>query len=103
MHLSKSYYGQKAHKHNYFHQKLSRNPPEIISEEINTLTQLIIQHCFVPFLTPDSIEKLNLQSDETLWMLRFTTNNYSIKDIIGYEDENMQIFNQTLEYINHEN
>lgn len=51
----------------------------------------------------DTIEKLNLQSDETLWMLRFTTNNYSIKDIIGYEDENLQIINQTLEYINHEN
>lgn len=51
----------------------------------------------------ETIKKLNLQSNETLWMLRFTTNNYSIKDLIGYEDENLQIINQTLEYINHEN
>ena len=51
----------------------------------------------------ETIKKLNIQSNETLWLLRFTINNYSIKDIIGYEDENLQIINQTLEYINHEN
>ncbi len=51
----------------------------------------------------EMIRKINLQSDENLWALRFTTNNYSIKDIIGYEDENLPIINQTLEYINYEN
>ena len=51
----------------------------------------------------EMIKEINLRADETLWMLRFTTNNYSIKNIIGYEDENLQIINQTLEYINHEN
>lgn len=54
-------------------------------------------------LEMEMIKKINLQPNETLWMLRFTTNNYSIKNLIGYEDENLQIINQTLEYINHEN
>jgi len=51
----------------------------------------------------EMIRKIDLRSDENLWALRFTTNNYSIKDIIGYEDENLPIINQTLEYINYEN
>lgn len=51
----------------------------------------------------EMIEKLELKPDETLWMLRMLTNNYSIRDIIGYEDENLQIINQTLEYIYYEN
>lgn len=52
---------------------------------------------------PEDIRKLELGIDDSLWMLRFTTNSYSVKSILGYEDENLPIINQTLEYINYEN
>lgn len=53
---------------------------------------------------PEDIRKLELGIDDYLWMLRFTTtNSYSVKSILGYEDENLPIINQTLEYINYEN
>ena len=51
----------------------------------------------------EDIRKLELGIDDYLWMLRFTTNSYSVKSILGYEDENLPIINQTLEYINYEN
>lgn len=70
------------------------------SEEYDTFDTYLYKK---ELLEMEMIKKINLQSDETLWMLRFTTNNYSIKNLIGYEDENLQIINQTLEYINHEN
>ena len=63
----------------------------------------VIEGAKKELLEKETIKKLNIQSNETLWLLRFTSNNYSIKDIIGYEDENLQVINQTLEYINHEN
>lgn len=50
----------------------------------------------------EDIRKLKLGIDDSLWMFRFTTNNYSIEKILGYEDENLPIINQTLEYINYE-
>lgn len=52
---------------------------------------------------PEDIRKLELGIDDYLWMLRFTTNSYSVKSILGYKDENLPIINQTLEYINYEN
>lgn len=50
-----------------------------------------------------TIDQLNLSECETLWKLQFNRNNYSIKDIIGYEDKNLGVINQTLEYIQNEN
>lgn len=54
-------------------------------------------------LEKETIQNIKLEIDETLWMLRFTSNNYSIKSILGYDDENLQIINQTLEYVYNEN
>lgn len=54
-------------------------------------------------LEMETIETINLKSDESLLMLSSTINNCSINDIIGYEDEYLQIINKMLEYINHEN
>lgn len=54
-------------------------------------------------LEMETIETINLKSDERLLMLSSTINNCSINDIIGYEDEYLQIINKMLEYINHEN
>lgn len=47
----------------------------------------------------DTIQSIKLVASESLWRLRFTSNNYSIKSILGYEDENLQIINKTLEYV----
>ena len=54
-------------------------------------------------LEKETIQDIKLKANESLWMLRFTSNNYSIKSIFGYDDENLQIINQTLEYIYNEN
>lgn len=54
-------------------------------------------------LETETIQSIRLRPDESLWMLRFTSNNYSIKSILGYEDENLQAINKTLEYIINEN
>ena len=71
----------------------------------NNIETFKLQHVALEFKvnevkqTVTAIEKFIVPK----FMLRFTTNNYSIKNLIGYEDENLQIINQTLEYINHEN
>lgn len=49
------------------------------------------------------INDIAIQESETLWELRFMIHNYSIKNIIGYNDENLELINQTLEYICNEN
>lgn len=51
----------------------------------------------------ETIQSIKLEPSESLWRLRFTSNNYSIKSILGYEDENLQIINKTLEYVVNEN
>jgi hypothetical protein len=53
-------------------------------------------------LETETIQKMKLGVDESLWMLRFTTNSYSVSSILGYEDENLSIINQTLEYVDNE-
>ena len=54
-------------------------------------------------LETETIQGIKLRSSDSLWRLRFTSNNYSIKSILGYEDENLQIINKTLEYVLNEN
>ena len=54
-------------------------------------------------LESEVIQSIKLGTDESLWILRFTSNNYSIDSILNYEDENLQIINKTLEYIFNEN
>lgn len=54
-------------------------------------------------LEKETIQDIKLKANESLWMLRFTSYDYSIKSILGYDDENLQIINQTLEYIYNEN
>lgn len=54
-------------------------------------------------LEKETIQDINLKANELLWMLRFTSNDYSIKSILCYDNENLQIINQTLEYIYNEN
>lgn len=51
----------------------------------------------------ETIQGIKLGPEDSLWRLRFTSNNYSIKSILGYEDENLQIINKTLEYVYNEN
>ena len=54
-------------------------------------------------LETEVIQSIKLGTDESLWILRFTSNNYLIDSILGYEDENLQIINKTLEYVFNEN
>ena len=51
----------------------------------------------------ETIQSIKIRSNESLWMLRFIRNDYSIKTILGFEDENLQTINKTLEYIINEN
>lgn len=44
----------------------------------------------------NTIETLALQENETLFMLCLTDNDYSITNIIGYEDENLSLINRLL-------
>lgn len=47
----------------------------------------------------EQIDSMNLQDDDTLWELRDGVNRYGIKDIIGYENENILMLNRFLEGI----
>lgn len=38
-----------------------------------------------------------LSDNETVYILRYSINNYSIRDIIGYEEENLGIINQMMQ------
>ena len=51
----------------------------------------------------ETIQSIKIRSNESLWMLRFIRNDYSIKTILGFEDENLHTINKTLEYILNEN
>lgn len=48
----------------------------------------------------DTIDSMELQEGDTVWELRYGINSYSIRDLIGYENENIPLFNQFLEGIN---
>lgn len=45
------------------------------------------------------IMSINLQENDTLWRLRYEINSYSIRDIIGYENQNLSVLNRFLEGI----
>lgn len=42
------------------------------------------------------IDSLKLQEDEALWELKYTISGYSVRDLIGYENENLSLFNDFL-------
>lgn len=44
----------------------------------------------------ESIDSIQLQKEDTLWKLRYGINNYGVKDLIGYENENISILNHFL-------
>lgn len=47
----------------------------------------------------DTIDSIGLQKGETLWELRYTISGYGVRDLIGYENENLPLFNHFLEEI----
>ena len=50
------------------------SPPISIIKELTLLTETILQHCFVPYLTPDSIEKLNNHKRNTVLLVDTDSN-----------------------------
>lgn len=79
---------------------LNREYQKYYSKEYASLTEYLYKK---QLFEKEAIDQLNLSECETLWKLQFNRNNYSIKDIIGYEDQNLGVINQTLEYIQNEN
>lgn len=45
------------------------------------------------------INMVNLSENDTLWDLKYQVNNYGVKDIIGFDNENLPILNCFLEGI----
>lgn len=45
----------------------------------------------------DTIDSMGLQEGETLWELRNAISGYNVRDLIGYENENLPLFNRFLE------
>lgn len=45
----------------------------------------------------DTIDSMGLQEGETLWELRNAISGYNVRDLIGYENENLPLFNCFLE------
>lgn len=79
---------------------LKREYQKYYSKEYASLAEYLYKK---QLFEKETIDQLNLSECETLWKLQFNRNNYSIKDIIGYEDQNLGVINQTLEYIQNEN
>ncbi len=79
---------------------LKRKYRKYYANEYKSLSEYLYKK---ELLEKETIDALNLNESEAIWKLRFATNNYSIKEIIGYEDENLGIINQTLEYMQNEN
>lgn len=47
----------------------------------------------------EQIDSMNIQEEDTLWELRDGVNRYGVKDMIGYENENIPMLNRFLEGI----
>ena len=45
----------------------------------------------------EEIQQMNLADNESVWRLESALNSYSTTTIFGYEDENLEIFNNYLE------
>lgn len=45
------------------------------------------------------IDSMNLEENDTLWKLRYKMNSYNVKEIIGYDNENISMLNCFLEGI----
>ena len=70
------------------------------SEEYDTFSDYLYQK---ELFEKDFVETINLGKEENLWKLNFTRNDYSIKSIVGYENENLSIINIMLEELLREN
>ena len=63
------------------------------ADEYSSFTEFLYKK---ELMDNDSINKLSLKHDETLFRLNFLINDYSIKSIVGYENENLLLINQLL-------
>lgn len=69
-------------------------------EEYNTFNEFLYKK---ELIDEFYIKKISLKDSEILWKLNFSSNDYSIKSLIGYENENLVIINQILGDIVNEN
>lgn len=59
-------------------------------EEYDSFREFLYQREGIEYVFIDSMQ---LQEEDTLWKLRYGINNYGIKDLIGYENENISVLN----------
>lgn len=66
------------------------------AEEYDSFKKFLYNH---ETMENEFIDTINLSENETLWDLKYHINNYGIKDIIGFNNENLPILNCFLEGI----
>ena len=65
-------------------------------KEYDTFREFLYQKETLEYGAIDSME---LREGEALWELKYTINGYNVRDLIGYENENLPLFNDFLEGI----
>ena len=63
------------------------------AEEYNSFKEFLYNH---ETMENEFIDTVNLSENETLWDLKYQINNYGVKDIIGFDNENLPILNSFL-------
>lgn len=69
---------------------------EYYIDEYDSFKQFLYNH---ETMDNEFIDMVNLSENDTLWDLKYQINNYGVKDIIGYDNENLPILNCFLEGI----
>ena len=65
-------------------------------KEYDTFREFLYKKATMEYGAIDSME---LREGEALWELKYTINGYNVRDLIGYENENLPLFNDFLEGI----
>lgn len=75
---------------------LKYNYKKYYIQEYDSFQEFLYQKEMIEY---ELIEFMHLQENDALWKLRYDINSYSVKDIIGYKNENLLMFNGFLEGI----
>ena len=75
---------------------LKSNYRKYYVEEYDSFREFLYQKETMEY---ELIDSMHLQENDALWKLRYQMNSYSVKDIIGYDNENISMLNCFLEGI----
>lgn len=66
------------------------------SKEYDSFQEFLYQKEILEY---SSIDTLRLQTDEVIWKLQYELNDYTVRELVEYSDENIPILNRFLEEI----